>query len=1112
MPTRIEPTGTSAAAETTRDEEAVALAADLLNEAKGLASTERATTLSARRRIAGIVGNDEAQAFTMALTDEVLRISNARRRARRFFELTRHVPAVGFKPFDRTLLTLGGHAARLFPTVVLSLVSRRLKSETSGVVVAADDPTFARHIATRQASHLRTNVNVLGEAILGDREAQDRLRLVIDRLNRADVNYVSVKISSISATINPLAFDETVAAVAERLRALYRCALATTPTKFVNLDMEEYRDLALTTAVFRAVLDEPEFAQLTAGIVLQAYLPDSHQAARELCDWAAGRVARGGASIKVRLVKGANLAMEHVEAELHGWAPAPFATKAEVDASFKALLALVLEPRYDNAVRVGLASHNLFDVAWAMLAQRELLAADRPDRIEFEMLEGMAMAEAAAIQRRVGSVLLYTPVVAEADFPSAIAYLVRRLDENTTPDNYLTAAFDIEPGNAAFNREATKFVAAVAVAGQHSLDLFPRRRQDRTETQPANAVDTAFANEPDTDFVLPQNRRWITDCLLQHVVQTAPPTASVHDVNAAVDRALAAQQSWASTSGPERAALINRVGDVMAAERGAILTTMAHEAGKTIPQGDPEVSEAIDFARYYARSIAAIDRLADGALSSPLGTVVVAPPWNFPYAIATGGVLAALAAGNTVILKPAPQTPLTAMLVAEHCRAAGIPAGALQLVAAPDDDAGQRLITHPGVDAVILTGAYATAQLFHAWKPSLRLHAETSGKNSMIITATADIDLAIKDLVRSAFGHAGQKCSAASLGIIEASVYDDANFQRRLADAVETLRVGAAYELTSDIGPLIEQPGHALQRALTTLEPGETWLVEPRCVDAGSHLWSPGVRLGVRRGSWFARTECFGPVLGLIRAESLDDAIIIQNDSEFGLTAGIHALDPTETSRWADECQAGNLYVNRSITGAIVQRQPFGGWKRSAIGPTSKAGGAHYVASLRSWPAPSTPPAGDLEQSFKAWAAIELDAERDPSNLVAERNVSRYRTLPGGVALRVGADAPPTALAIARAASRATGTRLVVSTLSDETDSAFAARIAGLGVDRVRTVGTVDDVVRAAVHAAGLALDERPLHGHAAIELPRWLREQALSITTHRHGHISSSRPSVAAP
>ena len=1083
--------------------EAINLAADLLREARLLSSVESANTRKARGRIAGIVGNNEAQAFTMALTDEVLRIDDNKRRARRFSQLTATLPATGLGRVDRLLLRAGGLVAPLFPGPVMALVARKLRSETSGVILAADDPEFRRHIAARRAAGFRSNVNVLGEAILGEGEAKRRVQVVVDRLARPDVDYVSVKISAISATVNALAFEDTVAGVSERLRTLYQAALATSPAKFVNLDMEEYRDLTLTAAVFRTVLDEPEFVRLPAGIVLQAYLPDSHAVARSLCDWAAARVADGGAPIKIRLVKGANLAMEHVEAELHGWPSAPFATKAEVDASYKALLALLLDDRYDAAVRVGLASHNLFDIAWALLARRDLLAADRPDRLEFEMLEGMAMAESAAVQQRTGGMLLYTPVVAKADFDAAIAYLVRRLDENTTPDNYLTAAFDIQPGNPAFQREAAKFAAAVT--SQTPLDLRPRRRQDRNQPQPADDLTSPFVNEADTDFTLPQNRRWIATSLTNEPRSLAPIPATVTEVDAAVARSVAAQSTWGAMPGDQRALLINRVGDVMAAERAATLATMAFEAGKTIPQGDPEVSEAIDFARYYARGITEIDRLAaDGAASAPLGTVVVAPPWNFPYAIAAGGVLAALAAGNSVILKPAPQAPHSAALVAEHCWRAGIPKDALQFVAAPDDAAGRRLITHPDVDAVILTGAYVTAQMFLSWKPSLRLHAETSGKNSMIITATADLDLAIRDLVRSAFGHAGQKCSAASLAIVEASVYDNPDFQRQLADAVETLRVGPAHLLSTDVGPVIEQPGPALERALTRLDDGETWLVEPRRVDTATHLWTPGVRFGVRPGSWFARTECFGPVLGVVRAGSLDHAIAIQNDSDFGLTAGIQALDPAEIDRWTEQVQAGNLYVNRGITGAIVQRQPFGGWKRSAIGPTAKAGGPHYVSSLRSW-STSLAPLANTTDAFAAWAERELLSERDPSGLAAECNIQRYRRLPGGIVVRIDVDAPGSVRELATAAARATGTCLVISEATNETDEHFAGRLATLGIDRLRCVGTTTDAIRSAAHAAGIALDERPLHPHPDVELPRWLREQALSITMHRHGHLTAA-------
>ena len=299
---------------------------------------------------------------------------------------------------------------------------------------------------------------------------------------------------------------------------------------------------------------------------------------------------------------------------------------------------------------------------------------------------------------------------------------------------------------------------------------------------------------------------------------------------------------------------------------------MVADANKSIAEGDPEVSEAVDLARYYAWAALALDDIT-GARPSPLGPVVVSPPWNFPLAIPAGGVLAALAAGNSVILKPAPQSRATAALIAELCWAAGVDRDVLQFVPADDDEAGRRLITHPDIAAVILTGSYATAQMFLGWRPDLRLHAETSGKNSIVITACADIDSAVMDLVRAAFGHAGQKCSAASLAIVEAPLYDNPAFLERVRDAAASLRVGPAADVATEIGPLIDPPGEVLHRALTTLDLGERWLLRPEARSEDETLWTPGIRLDVGPGSWFARTECFGPVLGMIRADDLDHAI-----------------------------------------------------------------------------------------------------------------------------------------------------------------------------------------------------------------------------------------------
>jgi RHH-type proline utilization regulon transcriptional repressor/proline dehydrogenase/delta 1-pyrroline-5-carboxylate dehydrogenase len=537
------------------------------------------------------------------------------------------------------------------------------------------------------------------------------------------------------------------------------------------------------------------------------------------------------------------------------------------------------------------------------------------------------------------------------------------------------------------------------------------------------------------------------------------------DVDAAVATAKGAV--WA-----DRAGTVNAIGDVLAARRYALLAAMARETGKVVLEGDPEVSEAIDFCRWYAR------HAIDDPAFEPYRVVVVASPWNFPLAIPMGGVAAALAAGCSVILKPAPEAVEIGRLIAEACWEAGVPRDVLQYLPVPDGDQGTRLITHRDVDAVVLTGAWETAQLFLSWRPSLHLHAETSGKNAMVITASADVDLAVRDLVRSAFGHAGQKCSAASLAIVESSVHDDPRFTRQLADAVRSLPVGEATSLASVVGPVIHPPEGALLRALTQLDPGESWLVEPRRLS--DTCWTPGVKLGVRAGSWFHQTECFGPVLGVLRVDSLDDAIATQNAVPFGLTAGLHTLDPSEVEHWLDRVEAGNLYVNRHMTGAIVRRQPFGGWKRSVVGPTVKAGGPHYVASLGRWaPVPMDEPTWDA-------AAFE---PTDESGLRYEANVLRYRPLPNGVC--VHGELSPAERAIAERASAATGTPAVFTT--GEPD---------LRVDRLRVPhGVPDDVLRAA-HAAGVVVDDQPLTGDGRVERLRWLREQAISRTLHRFGNI----------
>jgi len=1037
-------------------------------------------------RLAALVTDPALRELTFALTDEVLRFQSNSRGAARFRRIVAEIGVPkSLGPLDRLLMRVGAVASRLLPWIVMPLVRKRIVRESNGVVLSADDPAFRGHVAHRHRDGFRLNVNVLGEAILSDAEADERLQLVRERIARTDVDYVSLKVSAVVANLDVLAFDYSVDKICERLRVLYRDAEAATPRTFVNLDMEEYRDLALTVAALTTVLDEAEFVHVDAGIVLQAYLPDSHAACEHLCQWATARRDRnrdGGGSggvLKIRVVKGANLAMERVEGELHGWPQAPYLTKAEVDASFKRLVSCALDARWNGAVRVGFASHNLFDLGWALgLPER--------DRIDMEMLEGMAPAQSRAVRAAAGSLLLYAPVVRDQDLAASIAYLTRRLDENTSPDNFLRALFTLQPNTPEWFDQQQRF--DVALAAKDSVSTVSRRTQDRT--QPVAVGVAAFENCADTDWTQQVNREWVqhelAQCDLGGESHPFPRVETVGEIDQAMVTAVSAARGWAVTPYAERRRLIADVADEMERSRGRTLALMAHAACKTIQEGDSEVSEAIDFARYYGWCTNAIEKASARGLSfRPHGVVVVAAPWNFPFAIPAGGVLAALAAGNAVVLKPAPEVAAVAFELASQLWRAGVPRELVQFIACPDNEVGQRLITHGDVDVVILTGALETAQLFRSWKPSIRILGETSGKNALVITAAADEDAAIRDLVKSAFGHAGQKCSAASLAIIEASVYDDPSFQRRLADAVRSVRVGHAANAATMTGPLIGAPSPKLLRALTTLEAGESWLVEPCVIDAGAHIWSPGVRSGVREGSWFHETECFGPVLGLMRARDLDHAIALQNATPFGLTGGIHSLDDQEVAHWLEHVEVGNVYINRHITGAVVQRQPFGGWKQSSVGCGPKAGGPFYVETFGTWTG-----GNDGESEFRrAWNDY-FAVDHDPSGLKCERNILRYRPLPS-VGLYVAADADPAAVAVAEMAAGVAGVTAI-----------HLVNPATQTVDRVRVIGSLTDDQLAECHASGVEVDLVQPVADAVVELRRWVREQAISWTRHRHGRL----------
>ena len=1093
------------------------------------------------RRLATLLKDPHGLAFTIGFVDRVVRPEDTDVAARNLRDLAKDLPR--FLPWtQRFLLRTGAFFSLLFPALVVTTARRTLRRMVGHLIVDARPEKLGPAIASLRKKGDRLNINLLGEAVLGEQEAVRRRDHTLALLERDDVDYVSVKVSSVASQISLWAFEETVERIVGRLEPLY--ASAAESGSFINLDMEEYRDLDLTISVFTKVLEK--HPDLEAGIVLQAYLPDALGAMQRLQDFARARRDAGGAAIKVRVVKGANLAMERVDATMHHWPLATWGSKQETDTHYKRVLQWALTPERVDAVRIGVAGQNLFDVAYAWL-----LAGDRDvrDAVDFEMLLGMDAGPVSAVRDTVGHLLLYTPVVRPDEFDVAISYLVRRLEENASSENFMSAAFDLADDESAFDREAERFLASVKALDE-SVPA-PHRVQDRRHEVTEHHVmahSDGFSNVADTDPSVAGNRSWARQTLARSTyTQLGAATIEENRVHGPasletlIRHTRLAATAWADRGADVRAWILHQAAGALASRRAELVAVMAAETGKTIAEADLEIGEAIDFAHYYAEAARRLE-VVDGAEFHPAALTVVTPPWNFPVAIPCGSVLSALAAGSAVIIKPAPQSPRCAAVMVEALWQGGIPRDVLRYVSLEEGELSKKLVAHPSVDRLVLTGSWDTAALFRSWRPDLPLLAETSGKNALVVTPSADLDLAVADLVKSAFGHAGQKCSAASLAILVGSVARSERFRRQLVDAVTSLTVGWPDDPSVTMGPVMEVPSGKLLDALTTLDDGEEWLVEPRRLDDTGRLWSPGVKTGVRPDSSFHRTEYFGPVLGIMAAESLEQAISWQNATDFGLTAGIHSLDPDEVNAWIDSVEAGNLYVNRGITGAIVQRQPFGGWKRSSVGVTCKAGGPNYLVHLGSWTRRplrqrhddvelSTPVQalldtaaqhvlqGDADDLRAAAASDELawgrefGREKDVSGLGVERNVFRYRPAP--VHVRLGTELVHS-LRVLAAALRS-GADVTVSSpvaLPDglaidhvvEADEDWLTRMAQERPARIRLLSALSGRLADALDGdPDVAVHDGEVTWSGRVELLPFLREQSVTITAHRFGNHDPS-------
>lgn len=1162
-----------------RSDLTISLATILLEEANRIQTPQEK---SHQAQLACMMDDPMGKVFTTAMTDQAFRSKNPSRIADQLTYLMGKYGIPNYLSLDKKIAL---SAFKLFGKVLspltVPLTVHMIRKETATVILPGEEKELAQHMQQRRKEGVRINLNHLGEAILGEEEAQHRLQVYLNDLAKSDVEYISIKISTIFSQINLLAWENTRHVLNERLRHLYRAAMknkyrhsnGTITPKFVNLDMEEYRDLHLTVDVFQSVLNEPEFFQHSAGIVLQSYLPDAYLIQQKLTEWAMIRFANGGAPIKIRIVKGANLAMEKVEASLRDWPQAPFTTKAEVDANFKRMILFGCEKKHAEAAAIGLASHNLFDIAFGLILRSEN---EVEKEVSFEMLEGMADHLRRVVQQVSGSMLLYCPAATKDEFQNAVAYLVRRLDENTAPENFLRHAFNLNPHTSTWDEQAHVFVKSCEEADKISFQ--PRRTQNRLIPPLTESESSIFKNESDTDWSLPQNQEWTHHLLAewkQKIIEPIPlviagtniypqhnqieigvdpsypekpyykyTLATHEDIDKALSTANQAEKKWSQTSIQERSQLFVQIARELRKNRGKLIGAMVADTGKSVHEADIEVSEAIDFANYYRKNYEEWASLPDIEWE-PKGIILVTPPWNFPCSIPCGGILAALITGNCVIFKPASEAVLVGWTLVQICYEAGVDPSVLQFVTCQDEPIGSQLIKDPRVSAVILTGATATAKLFLNMRPDLDLIAETGGKNTLVITDMADRDLAIKDLVQSAFGYSGQKCSACSLAIIEAPVYDDPHFRKQLKDAASSLSVGSPWDPKTRVNPLIQQPSPHLLRGLTQLDEGEEWLLKPQQDLNNPNLWSPGIKLGVKPDSFTFQTELFGPVLGLVRAENVSQAFHFMNQTPYGLTAGIHSLDEREQNTWFQQIVAGNCYINRTITGAIVQRQPFGGCKNSSFGKGAKAGGPNYLTQLMHATQKQLPiekieldpnlknlleGGGEIwERSLASYQynyTYYFSKKHDPSVILGQDNFQCY--VPHEkITLRLNAQ--DTTLDVMRCVAACIICKTPIEVSMDpslihsyahlqkqpfikiilESDTQLIQRIKEGLVLRVRLLQNPDENIQKALAEKPVNIHLGPVLANGRLELLNYLREVSLSRDYHRYGNLGDREKQI---
>ena len=1066
-----------------------------------------------------------------------------------------------------------------FPKFLKTFTQRAIIKESLNILSFADPIALKKHLNENKKND--SIISLIQKPSFGKTTIASNLKNILSLIEKPYVKNICINVLDlISKNCACIAYDQ----LEENLIKIYRKATSQSKEKQILLNVETHKDLEATIDIFEKVLSREEFSKLKVGFTLDAYFPESFEMQKRLILFAKKRYEKYGTSISIRILKGFSLNKEHITSSKNNWPSATFTSKIETDANFKKMILLGSKLENIKAANLLIVTSNIFDISFSLILIKEN---SLEPYIYFEIARARST---TAIQKALDKIIgknlkVFCPIVFKKDFHLASNFLLGKINDTANCENFSSRLDTLFPGSKSWEEELDHFHQSLKHIDQ--ISTLKKQNQDRNILL-QKTTDFVFENEPITDFSIKSNINWAkniiekaknylpgklpivigNDKILTSQVEIGknPSLPNIQyyksslgneaQIDFAIKTAKKNEKFFQNISVDKRCKILKAVSQKIRENRGFLIKNLIVDIGKNFFEADLEVSDAIDAIEYHTNHILDIFSKKDIKFE-PKGTILIIPANSYPLSTMAEAIASAIVTGNSVLLKPRKENTLICYQLANLFWEANIPIESLQFLHCHNDLFEKKLIPDHRINSVIISTSVKYVRKLLKIRANKDLIATTGGINTIIVTASADREQAILSIIDSAFNFSGQKFSSASILILEKEVYDDLEFKNNLKDAARNLKVGSAFDLTSTITPFTKNPDKELLKALCELDNNETWLLKPRKDHSNPNLFSPGIKYGTKKDSFTKNHEIYGPILSVMRADSLDHAIEIANNSKYALAAGLHSLDPREHLKWLSNIEAGNLYINSKITDAKIKRQPFGGYKKSCFGSGYKSGGENFLLNFLNLSQKSLPneklPTSDwintlskfleekplTSEDLKLWHASvgnyvyhwqRLSHDTDYNKIIGQDNIHRY-VARKNITLRLYPNSSPLDALRVSAAALTCNASLEISYINskelekfnwidllpvlpsiEESEKDFIKRVKEGNIDRLRLVEKASKELIKAAALSETSLIDAPVLANGRFELLHYIKEISITYEYHRYGNLGIKESEMRKP